>query len=625
VSSTIETSSRGPERIFREGAESLSRSHAKEALQDFRQKLRESKRKGDQKKIGWALVQMAMVLRGQRQYPTALHLLEEARALFGLIKHNLGLATVFNEIAFVQRELQHNAVALECAHQSIRLFQELGRPIELGWAYDNMAVIQMNLFHRHESLVYAKKARAIFMEYDIQNGLGWNGCNMGFLYIDLGFSTEAEKHFLEAADIFTRMRNDQGLAWARFGLVLTYRTLCRFDAAEENLIKSKAIYKELELKDRVGWCLLSEAAIRRTQGQAEEAMLLNKRALQLFGPLKNNDGVAWSLFQIGQQFRDRGQLVKAWQAQREAISLHTDIGNRKGIAWAESELGKTYLELGDIAHARECFVKVKVIAEQLDDAPLRIEVNKNLASLHMDEGALQKAADLLSETVNLTVKMQAHEAHAEILLEHIRYLLLIREIKEASLMLEAADRLITNHGLKRLKPGMDILRSDVLAAQGKAAEAAVALEDVLVYAERNQMKREHVQALLGLVQLLAEKRSAAQLTSMLSQIEKETRVFSSKKLKAKLMMVKGMVVLNASHSFEGRFFTQAVQIAGAAGFVALEKQFIDMALFYADQSERKMEKAVFQRDLLSLLQRGPSDLHLVLRPAPSALPVTLSA
>lgn len=624
MSPSLETSNRGPERIFREGAESLSPSIAKEALHNFRQKLRESKRKGDHDKVGWALVQMAMVLRGQRQYPNALRLLEEARTIFGLYKNNLGLATVFNELAFVQRELQHNMLALECAQQSIRLFQELSRPVELAWAYDNMAVIQMNLFHRHESLVFAKKARAIFMEYGIRNGLGWNACNMGFLYIDLGFSKEAEALFIEAVDVFGQTENDQGMAWARFGLVLTYRTLCQFGLAMDNVQKAKAIYKELDLKDRVGWCLLSEAAIRRAEGDNEDASLLNKRALQLFGPLKNNDGVGWSLFQIGQQMRDRGLLVKAWQTQREAINLHTDIGNRKGIAWAESEWGKTYLELGDLSHARECFVKVKVIAEQLDDAPLKIEVGKNLARLSLDEGQLQKAVEFLAGAEALAAKMEAHEARAEILLERARYYLLIHELKMARAELEKVDKLSEEMRLKRLKPAIGIIKADVLAQEGKETEAVIVLEDVLLLAEHAQTKREHVQALLGLIQLFLSKRTVSQLSSMLGQIEKETRVLSSKKLKAKFMMVKALVMLSARHTFESRLFTQAIQVSAAAGLSVLEKQFLDLAAIVADQTGHPGDRDIYERERAGLLERQSMDLHLIQRPREGLLSVLLS-
>jgi hypothetical protein len=90
------------------------------------------------------------------------------------------------------------------------------------------------------------------------------------------------------------------------------------------------------------------------------------------------------------------------------------------------------------------------------------------------------------------------------------------------------------------------------------------------------------------------------------------------------MMVKGLVAMNLGKAFEGRFFTQALQIAGAAGFVTMEKQFTEMAVLSAAQAGRKTEQAIFERDLKSLLQRGPGDLHLVARSATSFLPVALS-
>ncbi len=605
--------STGP--TFRDRLDSLTRGGAREALQHLRQSLRVSQKKGNREAIGWSLLNIAMVMRAQRDYPAVIKILEEARGMFTASGNDFGLASVYTELSFSNRELDRNALALEYAHKAVSIFQALGRPLELAWAYDNLAVIYFNRFQRHESLTYAKRARAIFQEFNSSNGLAWNACNMANLYLEMGFFKRATRYFTEAHGLFSKLNSKQGRAWSLLGLATITRAQCKFKDAESYLEKAKGFFAELELKDRVGWCLLNLAAIKRLTGKEEDALALNKKAVQLFGPLRNHDGVAWGFFQIGQIHRDRGQLVKAWQTLREALNLHTDISNRAGMGWAENEIGKTYLELNDEAHARESLTKAETAAAQLDALPLKAEVCKNLAHLCMDEGQIQKALELLNKADAGAQKIHSREIEADVLLARARYWTIMGDVARARAATQAAKETIENFDLHRLKPTLGVYLGESLLAQGKVTDAVEIWQETVLLAKKMRQRRQRAEALLGLIEAQRKTRTPAQISLALFHVEKEIRAIGSRKLRAKFVLLKGLIAIQNGGAFDIRFVTQATQIAGSAGLKVLERVVLETALQAARAAKKDSEAADIERDLTLLLQRSTPDLGLVQYPS----------
>ena len=92
---------------------------------------------------------------------------------------------------------------------------------------------------------------------------------------------------------------------------------------------------------------------------------------------------------------------------------------------------------------------------------------KNLARLHLEEGSLQKAAQVLNQSVGMTQKIQAFEPEVEAYLERARYYTIIGELKSARYWVNAADTLIEKNDLHRMKPTVSIYISEMLMAEGK--------------------------------------------------------------------------------------------------------------------------------------------------------------
>ncbi len=602
----------GPGVLFREGVDLFFKGDAQGALHYFRQVLKHARKSSDQNNVAWSLLHIGMVLRDQRQYETCIEILEEAQSIFAGLKNERGGAAVLQELSSANRELDRNALALEYAHQSLKIYHNLGKTLDLAWGYDNMSVIHLNLFHRHESLTYAKKARELFLEFGSLQGLAWNACNLASLYFEMSFFGKAERYYSEAIRTFNQLKNKQGAAWAELGLATVYRAQVRFDLALTSLDHAKTLFKDLGQKDRVAWCLLNQAAIKHMIGDNEDALLINKRAIQLFSPMRNHDGVAWALFQIGQILRDRGQWIKAWQTFRESMNLHTDINNRKGIGWDENDWGATYLELNDLSHARESLVKSKVIADQLDDGSLRVEVDKNVARLHIEEGMLQKAANLLEQTEQACRRVQAKKTEAEVLIERARFFILIGDLGKARQCIRQASGLVQIHNLVRLKPLVGLYLGEILASEGKIEEAVKVWKDVVQLSTKLQQKKHRTEALLGIVQILANQNMPSQVAIMLLQIEKDIRLLSSRKLRAKFLAVKGWINFIQTDLMDIKSFTHSLQILQTTGLPIVERHVLGLFAELYRQNGREKERAEIETSIRHLLEKGSVDLHLVM-------------
>lgn len=591
------------------------------STREYSRILKDAQKTNDAAKIAWAKLPLALLKRNQGRYAEAIQLLNEIKETFQSTGEELGLATVYEELSFCSRELSRNALALDYCHQAITLFQKLGRFQELAWAYDNLAYICFFLYRRQDALVYAKKARSLFNEFDHKLGFAWNACNLGRLSLDMELFNDARAYYKEAIAEFQKLNNDLGRAWAHLGIATVYRALCRFDKVFHHLETARPIYQAAKFTHHEGWTFLNEAAIRRTIGQDEEAYRLNRHAMKLFESVKNHDGVAWSLFQIGQIYRDRGLLPKAWETFRSALTLHQDIANQKGIGWGENELGLTYLELNDLSHAQEHFHKAKSYANQIGLVALQIEVDKNLAALHLEEGLLQKGRQIIERALSECRRIQTWETLQEILMGKARAALLQGKTSEADEAAQEAAALIATYGFKRMQPTNLVLQGEIFMDRNEEDKALQAWEEALQLAQNYHQLMPRVQALLGLSQA-----KPAQKT-LLTQLEKDARLINSKKIRVKTLLLKGWLNFLKTGVIDQKVFTQALRTLEGTGLTTLEQHALEVLIGLHEKAGHSEERAEIEMDLAILRDRGSVDLKILAsrRPRITSFPVSPTA
>jgi len=601
----------GPGILFREGIDLFVKGSLKSSMQQFRQILHRSRRKGDRNNIGWSLLHLAMVLRRKRLYSEVIRFLDEARSEFQSIENQFGLASVLRELSVAQREMDRNTIALEVAHQSARLFEQLGLKLEMAWAYDNLAAIHFKLFNQQEARNYAEKARTIFTECNSELGLAWNSCHLASLYMDTGQYNLSEEHYNQAYQRFSKKRVKEGMASCLLGLGTVYRAQYRFEEALRSLSRAEELFLEIGHKDKAGWSLLNTAAIKRISGKYKESLHLNYKGLKLLSPLRNNAGVAWGLFQIGQIQRDRGQYVKSWQTLREALNLHIDVAHKKGVGWTSSEWGKTYLALSDYSHAKECFLKANAIAGDLGDGPLQADAQKNLAKLNMEEGLLQKASSGLEKAMAIGSKFESRESEAHVRCEQIRMAIMIGDVSRGESLLDELSVLIQRFDLVHLKPRVQVLKAELLCARGKTDEAVELLKAAFDEAGRIGLRHVRAQALMGLIQLRLINPRGLVIDRYLKELEKEVRLLNSRKIRAKYLYLKGLVIWKRSGTVESRLFNQCLNTLSSSKIMVVQRQILMSLMVLYRSADRLMEYEDMESQNKSLLRHGPVDLHLI--------------
>jgi len=392
---------------------------------------------------------------------------------------------------------------------------------------------------------------------------------------------------------------------------MVQRAQSQFDVALKSFDKAVQQFQSLGLKDRMAWVLLNQAAILRVIGQEDDAIAINKRALQIFGPQRNHDGVGWTFFQMAQIFRDRGQFAKAWQTARQALSLHTDIESRKGIGWNENELGKIYVELGDLVRSKESFVKAKVIGEQLDESRLRIDADKNLAKLHIDEGLLQKAILLLDQTEQNSQRVQAREIEGEVFLQKVRYFLITGELAKAKDSLSLASGCVESYQLNRLQPTLKLFKGEVLLLQGDVEGALKMWKETVIDANKVHQKPQRTEALMGIAQIVAKQHLWSQWDRLIEQLDKDIKSLNSKRLRAKLVLIKTMASADLDSMVERSVLYQILQSLSLSGMAVLKLQALNFLIHITDRLKQYKDKAIYQKEREELMKKGLTDLSLV--------------
>jgi tetratricopeptide (TPR) repeat protein len=256
-------------------------------------------------------------------------------------------------------------------------------------------------------------------------------------------------------------------------------------------------------------------------------------------------------------------------------------------------------------------IKARVLAEQLDLIPLKAAVEKNFACLHIEEGNLQKAFESLEHAEALAQKIESREIMSEALLVRGRAWIILGDVKRAREAQESATALVEAYNLKRLLPSLGILLGEVLAMEKNPADAMLVLQHTAQLAKKYRQRRLRVEAQLGLVQLQRSQKTASQVSVSLYHIEKEVRALGLRKLKLKLLAIKGILSREWNGSIDNRFLNSSLHGVAAAGYSIFEKQLLDVAGTLAKEGHENRDAEMLGRNLKLLLEKGAVDLHLV--------------
>ncbi len=587
--------------LFQDDVQKLSSQNANALLLDLRKKIRHAEKEKNKQLAAKSYLQIAMVFRGQRSYGAALSMLHKAQSHIDHAVDRELLAALYEELACVNRELNRNTLALDYSQKAVHLYQELKKNLELGWAYDNMSVIYHNMARRHESLIFAKKAREIFLEHNNPSCLAWNSCNLGNINFDLGSYAEAKAYYLGALNIFQELGIKQGISWTLLWLGMSARAQTQFKEAEEFLEKAIVEFLALGIHDRAGWAVLNLAGIRWAQGRMNDALSLNQKAIKMFRSLSNNDGLAWGTFQIAQIFREQGRLTNAWRLLRQSQDLFNHIASQKGSGWVECELAEIYLALSDQTHAFESLKKSKIIADKLAFLPLKMEIDKNTALWHINQGQLDEALALLRSAEETTSKNQIVEIYADILLAKTKALLAKGDLDGVAAATKSLAEIIDTHQLGRLKPHLDLYQGEHAMLVGDIAKAENFFQSALDRSQKLEQLLCWAEASLGLLQTERITKSPKQRLQTLAGIEKRIRTAGCRCLKAKVLALEAILDAEAKNTVDPHLVGQCLRILEETNLHLLRKELLEFFVWLTKRTGQAEESEIYASELRSLI------------------------
>ncbi|MCC6791621.1 MAG: tetratricopeptide repeat protein, partial [Thermomicrobiales bacterium] len=148
-------------------------------------------------------------------------------------------------------------------------------------------------------------------------------------------------------------------------------------------------------------------------GDYETAELRHSRAIAIWEELGDQARLARSLDDLGNAAHDQGEFERAIALHNRAYEVGKAAGNRRVMASAKSNLGAVAYLQGDIGLARERWQEV-LDGPTIDDPVSRAMVMNNVAVAYMHEGNLERAAQILEETLRIHNELGTLSTRADV-------------------------------------------------------------------------------------------------------------------------------------------------------------------------------------------------------------------
>jgi len=219
----------------------------------------------------------------------------------------------------------------------------------------------------------------------------------------LGMACTALEDYAEARQ---RLRESLAILQAlghQWGIAMCLQYLGDVARAREEYAEAQQCYQE-SLRVRTDWgdrwgraiALGRLGALERTIGAYEDAQQHYHESLAIFTMLSHRQGMATALGNLGRVAFAQGKVAEAYQLHQESLALSHATGNKRTIAISLNELGLVRHALGDYRAARQAFDEALTTALEIGMVPLALEVLVGLAALVAQEGAGERAIELLA-------------------------------------------------------------------------------------------------------------------------------------------------------------------------------------------------------------------------------------
>lgn len=172
------------------------------------------------------------------------------------------------------------------------------------------------------------------------------------------------------------------------GIASAYRTLSSVYSAQDNFItssdyvqKALTIFEELQDSTGIANCHISLGHTFRRQKNREQEIYYHRKSYQMFEALQIDNRIGVSAHNLGESYLNVGKIDSALYLTEKAIRINTQNKNQSVLSSCYKALGKIHLARNEQELAKQAFIKVLEISEELQENAQKFALIESLILL----------------------------------------------------------------------------------------------------------------------------------------------------------------------------------------------------------------------------------------------------
>ena len=247
--------------------------------------------------------------------------------------------------------------------------------------------------------------------------------NLGLNYSNFGKYDEAYFYFTQSYQLAIAKKDSAGMAVALHNMASVFKELGQYDRALDYLRHTQKISDAI--KDYAGKAYNFDEIgdIYRRRGMYDSALKALRTSLKVARELKlnANDLETETLIKVAKTFLDKNENTNALAYYDTAYALYKKADNNYGLAQVDLGRAKTYLKEKKFSQALALMESSATTARQTNSWSLEIECYENLATLHEQQGDLQKALSYYKQYKQLEDSLFSQGMQAKLLQDQVRF------------------------------------------------------------------------------------------------------------------------------------------------------------------------------------------------------------
>ncbi len=259
------------------------------------------------------------------------------------------------------------------------------------------------------------KALTLSKQIKDSDGIGFSLSELAENALQRNDHKEALNHLLEAAHIFESNENyiHGSQCYRKLGLIQfnngNFRDALESETKALELVKKfNDLEAEAVIENRIG-------EILKQIGDYKEAIRHHENALRIFESKKFDSEVCRTCFLIGNAYNWANELDNAYNFLNRSLTIAEDLGTREQQIRPAGSLAILYTKLREYDKALDHFFTAIELTDQTSgNALLKSDLLRNLGNLYIETNELEKAEQVLNESLNLVIDTGVKEPLAGI-------------------------------------------------------------------------------------------------------------------------------------------------------------------------------------------------------------------